>query len=143
LRAFRDLRMGKVIAGDAPAAVAPHPTLLIHVAPVGHTFLESRLDPRLIGDRWQPLVRSQFVRYASERITSMVWPSPLSVLTRNTKVLTSRYFETVPSKRRRPSHDMTNRRSTSSGNTSRAGSSSSLTMCVRSRSRKVSRQIWR
>lgn len=58
IRAFRDARLGKILAGDTPIGTWPFLAFAIHVLPIGAAFATADLDPRTIGDEWMILNRS-------------------------------------------------------------------------------------
>lgn len=55
VRAFRDDRVTRILGGRSPMALAPLPTTVLHILPVGAAFLNADLDPRRCTDVWRKL----------------------------------------------------------------------------------------
>jgi len=65
--AFRDARLGKIIAGETPIAIWDHPILVVHAMPMGAVFGEQRVDVYAVGQKWATLNASSFVYAATTR----------------------------------------------------------------------------
>ncbi len=51
IRAFRDERLGKIVAGTTPMLLRPAPVLVLHLLPLSSLATQERIDIAKIGDR--------------------------------------------------------------------------------------------
>jgi hypothetical protein len=81
VRAFRNDRLAKLISADTPVPTWPHPTIALHVVPLGRAFSTAEVDPRVVGDLWRPLMATDFVVPANQRINLdgfLIYATPLA-----------------------------------------------------------------